>query len=135
MINALIPMLVCRDGGTEIEFCKNAFGAIELDRRAAPDGTVVHSTLKISQTLFMIHGEVPHLASRAPLLDGSAPVVIYLYVENVDAVIERAITEGAKVLMPAEDQIWGDRVGRICDPSGHVWNVATSAKDRERKYP
>ena len=128
-------MLVCRDGGAEIEFCKNAFGAIELDRRAAPDGTVVHSTLKIGQALIMVHGEFPHLASRAPLLDGSAPVVIYLYVEDVDAVIERAMTEGAKVLMPAEVHTWGDRVGRICDPSGHLWNVATSAKDRERKYP
>ncbi len=135
MSQALIPMLVCLDGAAEIDFCKNAFGAIELDRRMAPDGTVVHATLKIGETLIMVHGVFPHLASRAPLMDGSAPVVIYLYVKEVDTVIERALTEGAQVLMPAEDQIWGDRVGRICDPSGHVWNVATSAKDRERKDP
>jgi PhnB protein len=121
----LIPMLVCRDGASEIEFCKNAFGAVELSRRPGPDGTVVHATLTINGSMLMIHGEVPILASRGPQPDGSSPVVIYLYVEDVDRVIERAVCAGATVLIPATNQAWGDRVGRILYPSGHVWNVAS----------
>jgi len=121
----VIPMLVCRDGASEIDFCKTAFGATELARRSAPDGTVVHATLTIGVAMVMIHGEFPTLGSRAPHSDGSSPVVIYVYVENVDSIIERAVLAGAKVLIPATNQVWGDRVGRILDPSGHVWNVAS----------
>ena len=118
-------MLVCRDGASEIDFCKSAFGAVELSRRLAPDGTVVHATLSIGGAMIMIHGEYPSLASRAPQPDGSSPVVIYLYVEDANAVIATAVTAGARILIPAADQFWGDRVGRIIDPSGHVWNVAS----------
>jgi PhnB protein len=117
-------MLVCRDGASEIDFCRAAFGAVELTRRLAPDGAVVHATLKVGGFMIMVHGEFPNLASRAPQSDGSSPVVVYMYVEDVDAVIERAVAAGAKVLMPATNAFWGDRVGRIIDPSGHVWNVA-----------
>jgi PhnB protein len=120
----VIAMLVCRDAGSEIEFCKSAFGASELSRRDAPDGSVVHATLSIGGAMIMVHGEYPHLASRAPESDGSSPVVIYVYVEDADAVIERAVAAGARVLIPAANQFWGDRVGRVIDPSGHVWNVA-----------
>lgn len=121
----IIPMLVCRNGAAEVEFCKAAFGAEELSRRAAPDGTLVHATLQIGPSMLMIHGEFTHLASCSPQLDGSSPVVIYLYVEDADAVIERAVLAGASVLITAMDQPWGDRVGRIMDPSGHVWNIAS----------
>jgi PhnB protein len=124
----LIPMLVCRDGASEIEFCEAAYGAEELSRRTAPDGTVVHATLKIAGFLLMVHGEIPHLGSRAPDADGTTSVVIYIYVENVDTVIERAVAAGARILIPAADQFWGDRVGRVIDPSGHVWNVAARVR-------
>ena len=119
-----IPMLICRDAAAEIEFCQRAFGAIELSRRAAQDGSVVHATLKIGPALVMVHDESPHLASRAPQPDGSSSVVIYLYCAAVDPVIERSTGAGARVLLPTADQFWGDRVGRIVDPAGHVWNVA-----------
>ena len=121
---AVIPMLVCRDAASEIEFCKTAFGAVELSRRPSPDGAVVHATLTIGEAMIMVHGEFPNLASRAPQSDGSSPVVIYVYVEDVDTVIDRAIAAGARILLPATNAFWGDRVGRIIDPSGHVWNVA-----------
>jgi PhnB protein len=121
----VIPMLVCRDAGAEIDFCKTAFGAVELSRRLAQAGTVLHATLTIGDALVMLHGEHPSLASRAPQQDGSSPVVVYVYLEHVDAVIERAAAAGAKVLIPAADHFWGDRVGRIMDPAGHVWNIAT----------
>jgi len=130
-VRAVIPMLVCRDAGSEIEFCKTAFGAVELARRSGPDETVVHATLKIGEAIIMIHGEFPALDSRAPQGDGSSPVVIYLYVPDVDGIIERAVTAGARVLIPVTDQAWGDRVGRIIDPSGHVWNVATRLENGE----
>ena len=131
----MIPMLVCRDGAGEIEFCRLAFGAIELSRRSDDDGSVVHATLAIGGSLVMIHGEVDTLLSQSPRVDGSSPVVIYAYVqEQVDAVIDRAIAAGACVQTPVMDLPWGDRMGRIMDPAGHVWNVAnraaeTSAKD------
>lgn len=123
-VKAIIPMLTCRDGAAEIEFCKQAFGAVELSRRCDDAGNVLHATLGIGALLLMVHGETQHLASRAPGIDGSSPVVLYLYLEDVDAVIERAVAAGARILLPAEDQFWGDRVGRIVDPQGHVWNVA-----------
>lgn len=117
-------MLVCADAAAEVEFCNAAFEAKELSRRSGLDGSVIHATLQIGAAVVMIHDESPHLASRAPLPDGSSPVVIYLYLEDVDRTIERAVAAGAKVLMPAADQFWGDRVGRIIDPAGHVWNIA-----------
>ena len=118
-------MLVCADAAAEIEFCIAAFGAVERSRRAEEDGSVTHATLGIGDLLIMVHGETEHLASRAPHGDGSSPVVIYLYLEDVDAVIERAVAAGARVLTPLEDCFWGDRMARIIDPQGHVWNVAS----------
>ena len=128
-VRTVIPMLVCRDAASEINFCKAAFAAVELARRPGPDGAVVHATLTIGEATVMIHGEFPNLASRAPQPDGSSSVVIYLYVGDVDSIIDRAILAGAKVLLPVTNQLWGDRVGRIIDPSGHVWNIAARIED------
>lgn len=127
----IIPMLVCRDAAAEIDFCKQAFDAVEVSRRTAEDGTVIHATLGIRTSILMVHDVSPHLTSQAPAPDGSSPVVNYLYGDDVDSVIERAVTAGARVLMPAEDQFWGDRVGRIVDPSGHVWNIAARIKEKK----
>lgn len=122
-------MLVCKNPGAEVEFCKDAFNAVELSRREGKDGTVLHATLRINEALFMVHDESEHLDSQAPSADGSSPVVIYLYGDEVDAVIDRAVSKGARVLLPAEDQMWGDRVGRIIDPENHVWNIASRISD------
>jgi PhnB protein len=89
--------------------------------------------------MIMIEGEWPGLASRAPRPDGSSPVVIYVYVEDVDKVMERAVAAGATILMPAKNQFWGDRTGRIVDPSGHVWTISTrieetSSGEREERW-
>ena len=122
-------MLVCKDAAAEIDFCVNALGAEELSRRSADDGSVVHATLKIHDSLLMVHDVSPHLASRAPDLDGSSSVVNYLYGEEVDSIMEKAVELGAKIVLPAEDAFWGDRVGRIVDPAGHVWNIASRIND------
>lgn len=121
----LIPMLVCADATAQIAFCQAAFGAVELSRRTGPHGRVIHATLSVFDSLFMVHDDTPHLGSRPPAADGSSPVVHYLYCDDVDATIARAVAAGARVLMPAADQAWGDRVGRLIDPAHHVWNVAS----------
>jgi len=138
-VPVVMPMLVCRDATAEIDFCKTTFGAEELNRRPGPDGAVAHALVKIGPAMVMIEGEWPTLASRAPQPDGSSPVVLYVYVEDVDKVVERAVAAGAKVLIPVKDQFWGDRTARIADPSGHVWTVAsrveeTSTEERRERW-
>jgi PhnB protein len=138
-VPVVMPMLVCSNAAAEIEFCKAAYDAIELVRRPGPDGTVAHAALTIGGAMVMIEREWPGLASRPPQPDGSSPVVIYVYVEDVDKVVERAVTAGAKVLLPVKNQFWGDRTGRIIDPSGHVWTISTrveetSSAEREQRW-
>ena len=128
-VPVVMPMLVCRDASTELDFCKAAFGAVELVRRPGPDGAVVHAAVTIGGAMVMIEREWPSSASRGPRPDGSSPVVIYVYVEDVDRVVERAVAAGAKILLPVTNQFWGDRTGRILDPSGHVWTVSTRVEE------
>jgi PhnB protein len=123
--SVVIPRLVCRDPLAEIDFCRHVFDAVELGRRPGPDGAVAHALMTIGAAMLMIEAEWPGVPSRAPAQDGSSPVVIYVYVEQVDRSVERAVARGARVLMPAQDQFWGDRTAWIMDVSGHVWTVAT----------
>ena len=127
--SVVIPRLVCRDPAAAIDFCVRTFGAVERGRRPGPDGTVAHAMMTIGPAMLMIEGEWPTLSSRAPQLDGSSPVVIYVYVENVDETVARAIANGARVLVPAQNQFWGDRIAWIMDPSGHVWTVASRIEE------
>jgi PhnB protein len=128
-VPVVMPMLVCRDAAAEIDFCIATFDAVEMVRRPGPDGTVAHAALTIGGAMIMIEAEWPTLASRAPQPDGSSPVVVYVYVEDVDTVMERAVAAGAKVLLPVKTQFWGDRTGRIIDPSGHVWTISTRIEE------
>jgi len=100
---------------------------------------VAHAALTIGGAMIMLEAEWPGFASRAPKPDASSPVVIYVYVGDVDAVIDRAAAAGAKILLPVKDQFWGDRTGRIIDPSGHVWTISTrieetSSEEREKRW-
>lgn len=128
-VPVVIPRLVCRDPAAEIDFCAAAFGAVAVNRRPGPDGTLAHALLTIGPAMVMIEREWTVLASRAPAPDGSSPVVIYLYVSDVDATVERAVAGGARVLIPAQDQFWGDRTAWIVDPSGHVWTIASRIEE------
>lgn len=127
--SAVIPRLFCRDVVAELEFCVNVFGAVEGVRRPGPDGGVAHALVTIGGAMVMIEAEFPAVASRAPERDGSSPVVLYVYVEDVDSAVERAVARGATILMPVQDQFWGDRMGWIMDPEGHVWTVATRVEE------
>ena len=127
--SVVIPRLFCRDVAATIDFCTNTFGAAERIRRLGPDGRAAHALMTIGPAMIMIEAERPSLASRAPTPDGSSPVVIFVYVEDVDKTVDRAVAGGAKVLAAAENQFWGDRVAWLMDPSGHVWTVATRVEE------
>ena len=134
--SVVIPRLFCRDPVAEIAFCAETFGAVELNRRPGADGKTAHALVTIGSAMVMIESEWPGVANRAPSPDGSSPVVIYVYVENVDETVARAEVAGAKTLMAPTNQFWGDRTAWIMDPSGHVWTVATrieESTEEERK--
>lgn len=136
---AVTPRLYCRDPAAEVEFCKTTFEAAELGRRSGPDGNVLHALMTIGPAHLMIESESTSLTSHPPNLDGSSPVVLYVYVEDVDKTVERAVAAGAKILFPVAQQFWGDRMGWVMDPEGHVWTVATrieetTAEEREERW-
>ena len=134
--STIIPRLFCRDVANEIEFCANTFGALEIVRRPGPDGKAAHAMMTFGPAMLMIEAEWPGVPSRAPESNGSSPVVIYVYVEDVDKTVERAVARGAKILRPAENQFWGDRIAWFIDPQAHVWTVATRIEEtteEERK--
>ena len=123
------PYLVITNAGQAIEFYKEAFGATESMRLAAPDGKVMHAEIKIGDSPIMLCDECPDWNAFSPQTIGGTAVSIVLYVEDVDGVVERAVAAGAKLLMPVEDQFWGDRMGTVADPFGHKWSIATHKED------
>ncbi len=123
--SVVMPRLVCRDPAGAIDFCVGTLDAVELSRRLGPNGEVAHALLTIGPDMLMIEAEWPTLPSRAPAPDGSSPVVIFVYVPDVDEAVQRGVARGAEVLVPAANQFWGDRIAWIMDPSGHVWTLAT----------
>ena len=129
-VQAVFPMLVCKSAEAEMHFCAAAFGAVEQVRRPGPDGSPIHIAMRINDAFLAVQSEFPDtLASRAPRADGSSPVVVFVYVADVDQALERAVAAGARILIPAQDQFWGDRTARILDPSGHVWTVASRIEE------
>ncbi len=125
----IMPRLICKDAGAEIDFCAEVFEAKVLNRRPGPNGTVWHGLLTIRDEMLMIEAEVPGLPGKGPALDGSSPVMIFVYVPDVDRTIELAIERGAKVVVSAQNQFWGDRSAVIMDPAGHVWTVASRIEE------
>jgi PhnB protein len=129
-VQAVFPMLVCHSPEAEMNFCAAAFRAVEQVRRPGPDGRPIHIAMRINDAFLVVQAEFPEVtASRAPRTDGTSPVVIFVYVADVDEAVERAVAMGARILLPAQDQFWGDRTARILDPSGHVWTVASRIEE------
>jgi PhnB protein len=128
----LTPALTVRNAAEAIDFYKEAFGAQERYRMATPDGQqVVHAELKIGDSLFMLGAEMPGQESRSPQALGGTTCGFYVYVEDVDAAFARAVAAGATIKEPVADKFWGDRVGSVFDPSGHIWMLATHVEDIE----
>jgi len=128
-MHTITPHLVCAGAADAIEFYKKAFGAVEDGRLPGPGGKILHAMLRIGDSPLMLVDEFPEWnALGAKALKGS-PVTIHLYVDNADAFFERAVGAEAKVTMPLADAFWGDRYGKLEDPFGHQWSVATHMRD------
>jgi PhnB protein len=118
--STVTPHLVVRGASKAIEFYKKAFGAEEMDRMPGPDGrTVMHATLKFPQMERWV----------SPQKLNGTTIGLHIYTENVDKALARAVAAGAKVSMPVMDTFWGDRYGRVTDPFGHEWSMATRKQD------
>lgn len=125
--HCVTPHLVIKGAAEAIEWYKKAFGAEEACRMPGPDGKVMHAELRFGDSPVMIADEFPAWGVFGP--GETSPVTIHLYVNDCDAAITRATDAGATVLMPAGDQFWGDRYGKIKDPFGHCWSIATQIKE------
>ena len=128
-MHSVTPHLVCAGAAQAIEFYKQAFGAIEKGRMPGPDGRLMHAAVKIGDSTVMLVDEMPQWGALGPKSLKGSPVTIHLYVEDVDSFVARAVKAGAKVTMPLADQFWGDRYGKLEDPFGHHWSVATHQRD------
>ncbi len=128
--HSITPHLVVQDAARAIEWYARVFGAEELPGRlAVPGGKIGHAELRIGDSIVMISDEFAEWGNVSPRTLGGTPLALALYVEDVDAVAERAVTAGAKVLIPVADQFYGDRSGRLEDPFGHVWILGTHLED------
>jgi PhnB protein len=127
--HAVTPLLVVNDAARAIEFYKSAFGAVERMRMAGPGGKIAHAEMTIGDSVIMLADEFPEWGDVGPKADGKSPVRIALYIDGVDEVARRAVAAGAKVLIPVADQFYGDRSGRLADPFGHLWIIATHKED------
>lgn len=127
--HALTPYLVVKGAARAIAFYERAFGAEVLFRMDRPDGRVGHAELRIRDSRFMLADEFPEVGALSPDTVGGTPVTLFLYDADVDATVARAAAAGARVTRPAADQFYGDRVGGLTDPFGHVWMIATHVED------
>jgi PhnB protein len=128
-MHTVTPHLVCAGAGAAIDFYKKAFGATETSRMPGPGGKLIHASIRIGDSAVMLVDEMPEWGSLGPKALKGSPVVIHLYVDDVDAFAARAVAAGAKVTMPVADMFWGDRYGQLEDPFGHRWSVATHVRD------
>ena len=127
--HSVTPYLIVKGAAKAIEFYKQAFGAKETFRMPQPDGKIGHAEIQIGDSRIMLADEFPERNFRGPESLGGTPVMIHLYIDDVDAVAKRAVTAGAKELRPVQNQFYGDRSGMFADPFGHQWNISTHVED------
>ena len=128
-MHSLTPHLVCRGAAAAIDFYGRAFGAIEQFRLPGPDGRLVHACVLIGDSQLFLVDEMPEHGALGPRALKGSPVTIHLQVQDADAAFARAVQAGATVSMPLADMFWGDRYGRVTDPFGHSWSIATHVRD------
>ena len=127
------PYLIIKNASKAIEFYKTAFNATELMRMTMPDGKIGYAEIKIGDSIIMVADEFLEMGASGPKTLGGSPIRIHLYVKNVDEFSEQAIVAGAKLIRPLEDQFFGDRLGSLEDPIGHLWNIATKKEKVSRE--
>lgn len=124
-IHAMTPYIVVRGAAQAIQFYVDALGAQEVFRLVEPGGKVGHAELRIGDNDLMLADEYPDFGALGPASIGGSPVSLHLYVDNVDAVVARAVKFGATVLRDIKVEFYGDRTATLVDPFGHRWQLAT----------
>jgi uncharacterized glyoxalase superfamily protein PhnB len=127
--HTITPYMTVRDAARAIEFYKQAFGAVAKGVMNSPDGKVMHAELLIGDSVVMLADEFPEFGSLSPQTTGGAGMGLHIYIDGVDAAFDRAVKAGATVEMPVMDMFWGDRYGKLKDPFGHKWSIATHKAD------
>jgi len=127
--HTVTPYLSVHDAAKAIDFYKRAFDATEVHRMAGSHGKITHAEIKIGDSIVMLADEMSGSECRSPQALGGTTTSIFLYVKDIDAVYNKAIAAGAKSTMPPADMFWGDRFGKIADPFGHSWSLATHKED------
>jgi PhnB protein len=128
--HSLTPHMTVRDAARAIEFYKQAFGATERGGvMQGPGGKVMHAELVIGDSILMLADEFPEHGSLSPQSSGGAGTTLHIYTEDVDGAFDRAVKAGATVEMAPTDMFWGDRYGKLADPFGHKWSIATHTAD------
>jgi len=127
--HSVTPYLACGDAARAILFYKKAFGAAEVMRMPGPGGKIGHAEVKIGDSRVMLTDEYREMDFLSPLTRGGTTVHLHLYVSDVDELAERAVKAGAKLVHPVQDKFYGDRMGTLQDPFGHVWHIATHVED------
>jgi len=127
--SAVTPYLCVRGAADAIDFYTKMFGATERMRMDQPDGRIGHAELVIRDAVVMLSDEFTDMGVLSPQSLGGSPVTLNVYVDDVDAVVERAVAAGATLDRPVENRFYGDRSGQIVDPWGHRWSVATHVED------
>jgi len=127
--HGVMPYLCVKGAAKALEFYAQAFGAEETMRFTAPDGQLGHAEMRIGDAVVMLADEYPEMGIKSPHTIGGTPVSLMFYVEDVDAFVRRAVDAGAKLTEKVEDKFYGDRAGKLTDPFGHVWMIATHKED------
>ena len=127
----ITPCLTVQGAAKALEFYAAVFGATERMRTPGPGGTIVHAEILIGDSVVIIADEDPTQGTKAPPPGGlpGSPAFLFIYVEDVDAVIAHAVELGASLQRPATTQFYGDRDGYITDPFGHGWTIASHVED------
>lgn len=129
---AVLPHLVVDDAAAAIDFYVKAFGAVERGRVPGPDGKLIHAAVDVNGSTVMLNDDFPEMSggkSMTPKALGGTPVTIHLVVTDVDKKFQQAVDAGATVVMPVEDQFWGDRYGVVQDPFGHQWSMGHPVRE------
>lgn len=127
--HVVTPSIVVRGAAEAIEFYKKAFGAKELSRMNDPSGKVMHAEIRIGDSIVMLGDEYPQMGAVSPLSQTGRAASLLIYTRDADALFNQALAAGAKASMPLSDMFWGDRYGRVVDPYGHDWQIATHKED------
>jgi PhnB protein len=127
--HTVTPYLVVDNATEALRFYQRAFNAKEIERMEGPQGKIAHAELKIGDSIVMIADEMPGAGTRSPKSLGGTPSGIFLYLDDVDTAFQRAVAAGAKADQQPTDMFWGDRYGKLTDPFGHSWSMATRKEE------